>query len=516
MSTLSPLRATIFFFVGILAVSCFLPNVHCQEIEQAELVQVLAHVDAETSGLVRINPTAIEALIKTGKEGESDPEQTLLQHHLKKTLEILNGDSIWLTVGFPQTPVSIQILVRDPDGKRIETLKALWDFPKRAPYGPEAPVVVRPLSAPNSKQQPDASRNDQWTKLLRQSTDTQDARPAIEFACLPPVHLYETYRELMTELPDVLGGGPVTLLTDGLQGVAGTANVKAGSLEAAVESATPDAAAAFVERAIQLLPSLATSNGESVEGARMASLLKQLSRASVEAVGNQVQCQIPAGENWQTAKVLEQMLGSPLNRSAMDRLRNLALAILNYESARAHLPPPPEARGPEKANRLSWRVHILPYLGKEEGKLYKKFELDEPWDSPTNIKLLPEMPTIFSEYGSTLLSPVGTKRGYTTVVAPSSDDTILGASRKVTFGAITDGSSNTILLVIVKDQLKVPWTAPQDYVFDPDKPSDGLKFAADKRTPVAMCDGSTMSLLKDNDWANLFEMNDGEVTRIRE
>src|SRR5437879_3096759 len=47
---------------------------------------------------------------------------------------------------------------------------------------------------------------------------------------------------------------------------------------------------------------------------------------------------------------------------------------------------------------LSWRVSLLPYI--EEQELYKQFKLDEPWDSPHNIRLLPHMPpdskTLFS------------------------------------------------------------------------------------------------------------------------
>ena len=39
---------------------------------------------------------------------------------------------------------------------------------------------------------------------------------------------------------------------------------------------------------------------------------------------------------------------------------------------------------------LSWRVHLLPFL--EENELYEQFKLDEPWDSPHNIKLLDQMP----------------------------------------------------------------------------------------------------------------------------
>ena len=43
---------------------------------------------------------------------------------------------------------------------------------------------------------------------------------------------------------------------------------------------------------------------------------------------------------------------------------------------------------------LSWRVQLLPYL--EQGDLYKKFALDEPWDSETNKPLIAMMPKVFA------------------------------------------------------------------------------------------------------------------------
>src|SRR4051812_31051114 len=48
---------------------------------------------------------------------------------------------------------------------------------------------------------------------------------------------------------------------------------------------------------------------------------------------------------------------------------------------------------------LSWRVHLLPYLGKEEEALYKQFKPDEAWDSPANKKLLDKMPKVFESPG---------------------------------------------------------------------------------------------------------------------
>ena len=243
----------------------------------------------------------------------------------------------------------------------------------------------------------------------------------------------------------------------------------------------------------------------------LAPFYQHLNTSTFKSDERQVRWQIPVSKTWQPGKDLEFAIDSAFNRSTAKRLRELALATLNYESAKGHLPPPESARGP-KADRLSWRVHILPYLGKDGYKLWKKFALDEPWDSPTNIKLLPEMPNVFSDYGSKLLAPVDAKPGYTTIVAPSSERTILGAPRKVTDRSIIDGTSNTILLVIVQDKLAVPWTAPQDYVFDPKDPAAGLKFT-DSKTPIVLCDASTPLLIEDNDWKALFEMNDGKVVQ---
>lgn len=478
-----------------------------------ELDPVLAHVDGQTSALVRIDAAALDALVSTTNPRDNDAEQTVLQDRLKQTRKLLAGDPIWLAIGFPQTPLSIQILIRDPDGSRIESLKNLWDFPERYPYGPEPAVVIRELSDFDSPSSSDTPRLEQWKRLMAPKTGNRKA--TIQFASLPPAHLYETYLELLTDLPDSLGGGPITLLTDGLQSVSGSFELKTGALASTIKSASPEAAAAFAERANQWLTLLTRGSMPSEKTKAIEPLIQQLGRSIFNPAQATVRWEIPTVDTWQPEKVLELAIGSAANRSAIKRLRLLALGALNYESARQHLAPPPDSRGPDGPTGLSWRVHILPYLGKAAFALYKKFKLDEPWDSPTNIQLLPEMPSVFSEYGSQLLAPVSAKPGYTTVVAPISDNTILGAPRKVTFSAIVDGSSNTILMVIVKDALAVPWTAPQDYVFDPDRPAAGLKFV-DGIAPVAFCDSSTSQLIEENDWVNLFEMNDGELVHRKE
>jgi hypothetical protein len=46
---------------------------------------------------------------------------------------------------------------------------------------------------------------------------------------------------------------------------------------------------------------------------------------------------------------------------------------------------------------LSWRVHLLPHLAQAE--LYQQFKLDEPWDGPTNRKLIEKIPKIYDHAG---------------------------------------------------------------------------------------------------------------------
>ena len=497
-------RARVAVWIAALLVTLGLVgSLHGQELDQ-----VLAHVSDETTVLVRIDPTAFDAFINTTGQDKQEVEETVLQHRLKKAKEIHGDAPVWLTVGFPQVPLSIQILVRDPDDKRVETLKQLWDFPPR--YA-EPSVTIGKLSDPKSKNSVAPSRLAKWKKLMAKV----DAKQAgVQFACLPPAHLYDTYRELLTTLPDNLGGGPITLLTEGLQSVSGTFDLKTGELQSSLESTSPSAATAVAERLTELvkLEQLLTkvADPKSDTAKQIKPLLQQLDRSVFQSNESQVRWSIPANENWQASKMLELAIGPAFNRSAMARLRNLSLGILNYESAMQQLPPPADSRGPDGPTGLSWRVHILPFIG--ENELFQRFALDEPWDSPANVKLVAQMPDIYSEYGSVLFSPAKSKPGYTTVVAPIGENTVLGASKKVTFRSMVDGSSNTILLVIVKDSLAVPWTAPQGYAFDPDQPAAGLKFI-NGRTPTAFCDSSCMELVVENDWIALFEMNDGGVTK---
>ena len=89
-------------------------------------------------------------------------------------------------------------------------------------------------------------------------------------------------------------------------------------------------------------------------------------------------------------------------------MRNIGIALICADTAEGQLPVAIYSKDGKPL--LSWRVMLLP--GLERGKLYEQFHLDEPWDSPHNIKLLPKMP---EEYPLSALSEIngGGEQGLT-------------------------------------------------------------------------------------------------------
>src|SRR3954471_11332404 len=69
----------------------------------------------------------------------------------------------------------------------------------------------------------------------------------------------------------------------------------------------------------------------------------------------------------------------------INNLKQIALALQNYEEAHKALPPAytVDAKG---RPLHSWRTLILPYL--EQGPLYRTIDLSKPWNDPANAKAL--------------------------------------------------------------------------------------------------------------------------------
>ena len=193
---------------------------------------------------------------------------------------------------------------------------------------------------------------------------------------------------------------------------------------------------------------------------------------------------------------------------SMNSLKQLMLALFNYESATGRFPAQ-AIRDKDGKPLLSWRVAILPYL--EEGQLYEQFHLDEPWDSPHNKELIALMPDVYKLPGQT----EETKTHYLGMVGKDyffSDDAENQGRR---IREMTDGTSNTIAMM--ETDISVIWTKPEDFTFDPDNPTKNLgSLRPGNIVQAAFSDGSVQVISMDAIKASLgkwLTINGGEVTR---
>ena len=121
---------------------------------------------------------------------------------------------------------------------------------------------------------------------------------------------------------------------------------------------------------------------------------------------------------------------------SMDNLKNLGLAMHNYHATDGTFPPA-AVYSKDGKPLLSWRVLLLPYL--EQNDLFRQFKLDEPWDGPTNKKLLAKMPEIYA------IPRDKAKQSHATAYQVfTGAGTIFPGPKASRVADITDGTSNTI------------------------------------------------------------------------
>ncbi len=177
---------------------------------------------------------------------------------------------------------------------------------------------------------------------------------------------------------------------------------------------------------------------------------------------------------------------------AQQNLKSIVLGMHNYESARQFLPGD-IVDAKTKKSLLSWRVPILLYLDdKESPLLYKKFALDEPWDSETNKPLIAKMPKVFA--------PVRVKAevGHTFYRGFRGNGAFFEPGVKRTIAGITDGTSNTIAVIEAGES--VVWTKPDsDIPFDPKKLLPMLGKDIDGVFHAVWLDGSFVRIKRDFD-----------------
>jgi hypothetical protein len=199
---------------------------------------------------------------------------------------------------------------------------------------------------------------------------------------------------------------------------------------------------------------------------------------------------------------------------SMNNMKQIGLAVYNYYDMHKAFPP---AYSVDKSGKplLSWRVYILPFI--EQQALYEQFHLDEPWDSEHNRTLIERMPVIY-------LSPNSTAGpGKTIYLGNAGKDGVFvpaaGAGREQPLGLpimkITDGTSNTIMVVEAGNAAAVTWTKPDDFVPRADNPLQGLIGTRPGGFLALLCDGSVRFIAESidkNTLKALFTAGGGEAT----
>lgn len=176
-----------------------------------------------------------------------------------------------------------------------------------------------------------------------------------------------------------------------------------------------------------------------------------------------------------------------------NNMRQIALAMHNYVDTYKAFPAS-SVLGPDGKTPHSWRVAILPFI--EQQALYDQYKFDEPWDSEHNKKLIAIMPEIYR-------SPLDNgPAGNTSYFVLTGEHTIFPSQptkpgKGIGFAKITDGTSNTILVVEAKRD--IPWTKPEDIPFDKDQPLPKMGGLTRAATPTAFADGSVRLISNDVD-----------------
>jgi hypothetical protein len=191
------------------------------------------------------------------------------------------------------------------------------------------------------------------------------------------------------------------------------------------------------------------------------------------------------------------------------QMRRLLQAILGYEQKNGTFPAF-ASRDRKGKPLLSWRVHLLPFLG--ESALYRQFKLDEPWNSPHNKKLIARMPAVYRPLNGKL---AGENR--TTLLGPLGEATMFPPRGVLRIGDVLDGTDKTVMLVDSADAQAVVWTQPEDLKYDAKDPFYGLARRQGRQIMVGLVDGTILFLPKTIDKATmaaLFTRNGGEAVEI--
>ncbi len=309
-------------------------------------------------------------------------------------------------------------------------------------------------------------------------------------------------RELFPTLPDELGGIDAQVVAEEISSFQIAIPTAANAVQ--LKIATVDAASATrMADAVESWIAYAVANSGNEMAANMVLGMFDYARET-----NENSCTL----TWTSKTPIEQLRpifqqwfeSSSRTVNVLNHLKQIGLALHNFHDAYGSFPPPASYVDGEAL--LSWRVYLLPYL--DHAPLYQRFHLNEPWDSEHNMSLLAEMPAIYGSSNSEM-----NEQGLTQFVVPVADNAAFHGEIGVPIKDITDGSSNTALVLTVTAEHAVPWTKPSDWEVDFSTDLHEWLFAGQSEVTVLMGDGSVQRFdaeLTPENLSRFLQHQDGE------
>lgn len=313
--------------------------------------------------------------------------------------------------------------------------------------------------------------------------------------------------EMLPALPGPLEGTPVPALSRGMRwAVLSLEDQPRPILRLAVQAADEPAARQLEDLARN---GLGWARAEARGDASMAEFARDLDRIELRVEGDRLEL---VADLEQAAA----LVGAPLRRlregakraQCVNNLKHLALAMHNYHDRHKSFPPA-YSTDAEGRPLLSWRVLLLPFM--EAQSLYDEFHLDEPWDSPHNMALIPRMPDVLRCPSADLAED-----GLTSYLVPRGEATLFPGAEGVALKEVTDGTSNTVFVIDAGSDHAVTWTRPADWhPGDGDEPDLGALFGDHPGgTNAGFADGSVRFLREEiapETWRKLLTIAGGEV-----
>jgi type II secretory pathway pseudopilin PulG len=145
--------------------------------------------------------------------------------------------------------------------------------------------------------------------------------------------------------------------------------------------------------------------------------------------------------------------GAARRTQCVNNLRQIALALENYQAVHGSLPPAYTVDAEGKPLH-SWRTLILPFM--EQHALYEKIDLSKPWDDPANTE-------VFETVLYTYQCPSATSPpGYTTYVAVAAPGGCFDLTQPRKLSDITDDHDLTLMVMELPSDHAVHWMSPND------------------------------------------------------